>query len=489
MDKFSILHCDFYHLTMAQALFDSKQYKNIHNTTDSFEMFYRRAPFKGSYAIVAGISDVVELLKNWHITDEEIEYLSEIKSQSGKSMFTSEFLKFLKNSKMELSVEAMTEGDVVFPNEPILRVTGPSWQAFMVESMILNIINAQSIIATKASRIYSVAKKGGKQHQLLDFTLRRSLSSKGISETKAAFIGGFDITSNVYAAQKYNLPVSGTHAHSLVMKYGDELDAFVNYLKAMPDNAILLVDTYDSISGVKNAIEAAKFTKTKLQAIRLDSGDLGYLAKKARLILDNAGLKNTKIIATNDLDEFSINSLLNEQNAPIDIFGAGTKLAIVEQGLGGVYKLKTTDGIDKIKIAEQEIKTTIPGMTDTIRLINDEGLFMGDVIIPAKGKFIEDGVLIKDLISYNLANSRYKIFEKGTSAKTLLSPIFEKGKLVDDITQKPLIEVQQFKINNFEKLDEVHKRLYSPHLYVAGLEKSLYTVRKKMIERITERSL
>ncbi len=486
MNEFSILNCDFYHITMAQAFYNSKRYKNFHNTTDTFEMFYRKAPFGGAYAIVAGIGDVVETLKNWDISEDDIKFLASEKTQKGNPIFSKGFLDFLQNSKMELTIDAVKDGEVAFPNEPIIRVSGPAWQASIVESMILNIVNAQSIIATKASRIYSVAKKEGKNHKLMDFSLRRSISQKGIIETKAAYIGGFDITSNVYAAKKYGIPKSGTHGHSLIMKYGDEVDAFNCYLETMTDGGTLLVDTYDTITGIKNAIDAAKNNKEKLKAIRLDSGDLSYFAKKARIMLDNAGFKHTQIVATNDLDEYSINSLLNEQNAPIDVFGVGTKLAITEHGLGGVYKLKSTEGIDKIKIAEQEIKTSIPGATNTVRIYNDDGDFYGDIIIPANLECIKDGKLSKDVTSFNLANSRYKTFKKGAQATLLLEQIFEKGKLINDVSLKTLQEIQKFKIENFAKLNESHKRLYSPHLYVAGLEKSLYERRKKMIDNILQ---
>ncbi len=488
MNKFSILYCDFYHLTMIQALLDSKIYKNkMHNTTDTFEMFYRKKPFGGSYAIAAGIGDVVEMIKNWQVTKEEIQILRDEKDAKDQSVFSENFLDLLQNSKMELTIDAVKEGEVIFPNEPILSVSGPSWQTIIIETMILNTINAHSIIATKASRIYSAANKNDKRLKLLDFSLRRSMSHQGLVETKGAFIGGFDITSNVIAAKKYNLPLSGTHAHALVMKYGDELDAFKSYLEAMPDNGTLLVDTYNTVYGVKNAIEAAKSTKKELKAIRLDSGDLATLAKKARVMLDNAGFKNTQIVATNDLDEYTINSLLHEQNAPIDVFGVGTKMAIVEEGLGGVYKLKSSDGVDKIKVADQEIKTTIPGATTAIRIYTEEGMMAGDVIIPKEMNCIKNGELTKDIVSYNLANSRYKTFQKGQKAEYLLSRIFDKGVILDDVSKKSLTEIRDFKINNFAKLDDSHKRLHSPHIYVAGLEKSLYNRRQQMIENIIER--
>ncbi len=486
MNEFSILHCDFYHLTMAQTLVDGKRYQDIHKTIDTFEMFYRKPPFGGAYAVVAGVSNVVEALKNWKITEEELEILAAEKNAKGKPIFKKNFLDLLKDSKLELTIEAMQDGEIVFPNEPIIKVTGPAWQAFIIETMILNLVNAHSIVATKASRIYSVTKKDGKEHKLLDFSLRRAMSHRGLVETKSAIIGGFDLTSNIYAARKYDLPVSGTHGHSLVMKYGDEYDAFKSYLEAMPENATLLVDTYDTLSGIKNAIDAAKECKIKLKAIRLDSGDLGYLAKKARIMLDNSGFKNAQIIATNDLDEYSINSLLNEQKAPIDIFGVGTKMAIVEKSLGGVYKLKSTDGIDKIKISEQEIKTTIPGGTKSIRIIDEKGFFIGDVIVPEKLKCVSEGKLTMDIVSYNLANSRAHTFEEGHKAKELLTKVFDKGKLVNDLSEIPLMKVRKFKIENFEKFNEEHKRLYNPHLYIAGLEQSLYKKRKKMIEKITD---
>ena len=353
-NQFSALFCDLYHLSMAQAMFDNK----THNKIETYEMFIRRTPFQGSYLIAAGLGEVLKWLNDWRFTKSDIEYLKTLG-------FKDDFLNMLKKSKLELDIDAFKEGEIVFPNEPILRVTGPAWQTSIIEAGVLNIINAQSLFATKANRIANAASCDGKKRIVLEMGLRRAQDMQGFTPTRASFIGGIDATSNVEAGKYYNSPVAGTMAHCFIMREENEVQAFKNYIQSSPLNASVLIDTYDTIQGAKNAIQASLETGIPLKSVRLDSGDLAYLSKQVRKLLDNAGLKETKITVSNDLDEYTIQSLLLEQKAPIDIFGVGTMLATSynQPALGGVYKLKKTGDRDVIKISETEIKTTIPGTT------------------------------------------------------------------------------------------------------------------------------
>lgn len=475
---FSPLFCDLYHLTMAQAMFD----QGTHNKIETYEMFIRKTPFNGAYLLTAGLGEVLQWLNDWHYSDEEINYLKSLG-------FKDDFLKMLKESKLEIDMHAFKEGEIVFPNEPIVRVTGPAWQSVMIETGILNIINAQSLFATKASRIKQAACSDGKKRTLLEMGLRRAQDTQGFTPTRAAFIGGIDATSNVEAARYYNIPVSGTMAHCLVMREESEKEAFKNYMKSDPNRASVLIDTYNTIHGAKNAIAAAKETGIKLKSVRLDSGDLAYLSKEVRLLLDEAGLCDTKITASNDLDEYTIQSLILEQKAPIDIFGVGTMLATSydQAALGGVYKLKKTEEKDVIKVSELSIKTTIPGATDVIRLIDEKGQYAGDIIYQnGKGFIIKDS-LKKDTQSIRIDTETCKTFIKGKKAYKPMVQVIKSGIINKEEMNKPLIEIRAYAEQNLARLDITHKRLKSPHTYIAGLEKGLFTkrnlLRKKAIEK------
>lgn len=456
---------------MAQAMFD----QGTHTKTETYEMFIRKAPFQGAYLLTAGLGEVLKWLNDWHYSKEDIDYLRTLG-------FKEPFLKMLQNSRLEIDMYAFKEGEIVFPNEPIVRVIGPAWQAIMIETGILNIINAQSLFATKASRIVRASQSDGKKRTVLEMGLRRAQDTQGFAPTRASFIGGIDSTSNVEAGRYYNIPVAGTMAHCLIMREESEKEAFKNYMRSDPERASVLIDTYDTIQGVKNAIFASKETGIFLKSVRLDSGDLAYLSKKVRTLLDKEGFYDTKITASNDLDEYTIQSLILEQKAPIDIFGVGTMLATSydQAALGGVYKLKKTGDRDVIKVSELAIKTTIPGATDIIRLIDENNKYAGDIIHQADKTFLNTDSLSETLQSIRLENEQVKTFLKGKKAYRPMIEVIKNGVVNQIEMNKPLTQIKEYASSNLNRLDETHLRLKSPHTYVAGLEKQLFLTRKNL---------
>ncbi len=480
----SPLFCDLYHLSMAQSWFlDGKA-----DEQKTSEAFFRRCPFGGSYVIAAGLAEFVEWLKNWHFSDEDIAYLRSEKYADGTPKFQESFLSFIKNAKLQISVEAVEEGKLVFPNEPVYSVSGPSWQVELVEAALLNIFNSQSLIATKASRMVYAANIDGKNRPLLEFGLRRGQELGCFSATRAAFIGGASATSNVAAAKHYHIPSSGTMAHSFVMSYDNEVDAFKAFMKTNPQNTTLLVDTYDSREGIKNAIKAAVQTKIPLMGMRFDSGDLAYWAKEAKTILSQSKnkdlLKNVKLIASNDLDEHLIENLIAVQKAPYDVFAAGTKLvtAYDTPALGAVFKTKSYNGKPQIKIAEG--KTTVPGATNVIRITRNN-LFEGDIICrQTDKKLVKDGKLSANITSYNFGELKGKnrVFKKGEKAEYLLHQIVDNGKFVYS-PETNLYKLQKRAFDELSHLDATYKRLANPHIYGVGLEEKLYDLREKLIKK------
>ena len=480
------LFCDLYHLTMAQAWFlDGKA-----NETKTSESFFRKCPFGGSYLMAAGLHEFQQWLNNWGFSEDDINYLRGLKNQDGTPKFREQFLDFIKNQKLQLTIKTVKEGEIVFPNEPIYSVTGPCWQVDMIEASLLNIFNSQSLIATKASRMVMASRADGINRPLLEFGVRRGQELGGFSATRASFIGGATGTSNVAAGRFYNIPVSGTMAHSFIMSYENELDAFKGYMKASVGNTILLVDTYDTRQGIKNAIKASKETGIKLMGMRIDSGDLAYWAKEAKKIIEEEKLKggdtslfeDAKLVASNDLDEYAIENLIAVQKAPYDIMAAGTKLvtAYDTPALGGVFKTKCYMGEPKIKIAEG--KTTIPGNTNVIRIIRN-GKFEGDIICKANDEIVENGKLKRNITSYTIGsqNGKKVCFEKGEEAKVLLEPLMENGRFVN-IVENNLNVIQNFGKENLEKLDASHKRLSNPHIYGVGLDANLFNLQQDLIK-------
>ena len=291
---------DLYQITMSYGYWK----KGIHDKEASFNVFFRKNPFNSGYAVCCGLEYIIDYLNSYKFSNSDIDYLSSLKSDSGTKLFEKKFLDFLREFKFTCDVDAIEEGRIIFPNEPILRVSGPIYQCQLIESALINIFNFQTLIATKASRMF-YASNG---EPILEFGLRRAQGIDGsLSASRASYIGGCSKTSNVLAGKIFNIPVSGTHSHSWVLAFDSEISAFQNYAQVMPDNCVLLVDTYETMKGVKNAIIVAKELEKrnkKLFGIRIDSGDLAYLSKKARKLLDKENLEYVKIIASNDLDEF-----------------------------------------------------------------------------------------------------------------------------------------------------------------------------------------
>lgn len=477
------LHTDFYQITMAYAYWKSGKAEQ----EAIFHLYFRKHPFHGGFTVACGLEDVIDYLQHFSFTDADINYLAGLTGNDGKPLFEEAFLEFLKNSRFTCDLMAVPEGSVVFPNEPLLRIQGPLWQCQILETPLLNIMNFQTLIATKAARIRLAAK----EDPVLEFGLRRAQGiDGGFSASRAAYIGGCDGTSNVLAGKLLGIPVKGTHAHSWVMSFDSEEEAFQAYAQAMPNNCILLVDTYNTLEGVKKAIRVGQQLRARgyeLAGIRLDSGDLAYLSIEARKLLDEAGFRQTKIVASNDLDEHIVESL-KQQGARIDIWGIGTKLvtAFDQPALGGVYKIaalknpETGDWEYKIKLSEQSIKVSVPGKLQVKRFYDaSRGLYVGDMIYnelsPPEGNHFtivdpQDPIRRKRLSS--------DVFE----SKDLLIPVFEKGKAVYSLP-----DLEHIRRHRQEELDKLHgsiKRFVNPHLYPAGLEKGLYRLREDLIEKL-----
>lgn len=375
------LATDLYQLTMAYGYWKS----GVAEREAVFHLTFRKPPFGGGYAIAAGIEPALELLAQVRFDADDLAFLATLTGADGGPLFERGFLDYLGALEMRCTVDAVAEGAAVFPHEPILRVTGPVLQAQLVETPLLAIVNYQTLIATKAARVVQAAKG----RPVLEFGMRRAQNLDGaFSASRAAYIGGCAATSNVLAGKLHGIPVRGTHAHSWVMFHDDELSAFRTYAEAMPNNCLFLVDTYDTLDGVRHAIEVGRELRAgghALLGIRLDSGDLAHLSQQARRLLDDAGFPDAKIVASNDLDEVLIGSLL-EQDAAIDTFGVGTRLvtAYDQPALGGVYKLgavREADGAwrDVIKLSEQPIKISNPGHL-AVRRFRRDGEMIGDVI-------------------------------------------------------------------------------------------------------------
>ena len=478
----TILFCDLYHLTMAQAWFLDGKADEIKTS----EAFFRKNPFGGSYLLCAGLGEFLQWLENWHVDKEDIEYLHQEKNADGKPRFVESFLQFLQKQKLQISINAVREGEIVFPNEPVYSVSGPTWQVDLVEAALLNIFNSQSLIATKASRIAHAACLDGKKRPFLEFGLRRGHELGGFSETRASFIGGAAATSNTAAAKYYGIPDSGTMAHSFVMSYEKEIDSFKAFMRGNPGNTTLLVDTYNTREGIKNAIRAAKETGLPLMGIRIDSGDLAYWGKEARRMLDeekaNPLFQDVKLVASNDLDEYLIENLLVVQKAPYDILAAGTKLvtAYDTPALGGVFKTKQYLQRPCIKVAEG--KTTIPGATNVLRIIRDNR-FEGDIICRADTSgLLQKNRLTKGITSYKLdSTTASKMdFKSGEQGYVLLQPVMTNGRITAPY-ELNLQKLQQRGEENLSCLDSAYKRLSNPHIYGVGLETELHNLRQSMV--------
>lgn len=462
---------DLYQLTMAYGYWKNKMAER----EAVFHLFFRENPFKGEFAVVCGLDLVIDFLQHFRFTEEDIRYLSHLKAANGDAMFEPEFLNYLKTMEFSCDIVAIPEGTIAFAHQPLIRVKGPLLQAQLIETALLNMINFSSLIATKAARIVNAAAG----EEVVEFGLRRAQGFDGaMSASRAAYIGGCSATSNLLASQRFGIPVRGTHAHSWVMCFDSELEAFTAYARAMPNNCIFLVDTYDTIQGIKNAIQVGHELRQwgyDLLGIRLDSGDLAELSDQARQLLNKAGFKKTKIIASGDLDEHSIRDLKRRTNS-IDMWGVGTRLVtgFDQPALGGVYKLTAIrdqygNWQNRLKLSDEQIKISIPGIQQVWRLYRGK-VPVGDIIVdeqvlPEISKGVK-AITIRDLAAVQFDQVR---------VEKLMTPVFRNGKLV--YSQSSIQHIRQYFLQQRNLFSSVNLREYP-----VGLEEKLYQEKKKLVE-------
>ncbi|EWG10139.1 nicotinate phosphoribosyltransferase [Cytobacillus firmus] len=470
------LHTDLYQINMAQTYWED----NIHNRKAVFEVYFRKLPFGNGYGVFAGLERVIEYIENFRFTESDLQYLK------NELNYADDFLDYLKNMTFSGTIKSMEEGELVFGNEPIMRVEAPLAEAQIVETAILNIINYQTLIATKATRIKEVIGDG----TAMEFGSRRAQEmDAAIWGTRAAYIGGFDATSNVRAGKKFGIPAAGTHAHSFVQAYQDEYTAFKKYAQTHKD-CVFLVDTYDTLkSGVPNAIKVAREMEGQInfKGIRLDSGDLAYLSKKARKMLDDAGFHDTKIIASNDLDEYTIINL-KAQGAKIDIWGIGTKLitAYEQPALGAVYKLVSIENeegkmADTIKISGNPEKVTTPGLKRVYRIINkDNHKSEGDYIALDH----ENPQAEPKLKMFHPVHTFVSKFVTNFEARELHKVIFKEGELTYKVPS--LKEMQSFAKENLNVLWDEYRRSLNPEEYPVDLSQECWDNKMKMISQVKQ---
>ncbi|MEW6279048.1 MAG: nicotinate phosphoribosyltransferase [Candidatus Eremiobacterota bacterium] len=464
---------DFYELTMMGGYFECGKLEQ----RAVFDLYFRRVPQEGAFCVAAGLEPALDYLVNLRFTPDDLAYLR------AQNLFSDGFLEWLKSFRFRGDVYALPEGTLVFPGQPLLRVEASLPEAQLIESLLLNVINFQTLIATKAARVYEASGEG----TVLEFGLRRAQGVDGaMSASRAAYIGGCQATSNTLAGQRYGIPTRGTMAHSWVMSFPSELEAFRAYARAYPGDCTLLVDTYDTLeSGIPNAIRVGHEMRAEglaLKGIRLDSGDLAYLSKQSRKLLDQAGLSEVKIVASSDLDEFIISDL-RSQGARIDIWGVGTNLVTSkgEPALGGVYKLVAAEEhgrmVPRIKVSSNPAKITLPGIKQIYRGVAADGTLLGDVLALAEERFPADGPVKSGhpLYAHVLRDIQAERWEP------LLGPVLKGGERV--YRSPELAHIRQRTLASLASLRAEHKRQVNPDLYWAGISNALYDLRKDLLGR------
>ena len=457
------LYTDYYQLTMAQGYFRA----GMADSVASFDYFFRANPFGGGYTIFAGLEDALDALEGLRFGPEGIAFLE-------KQGFHRDFLDRLAKFRFRGNAMAMREGEVVFPMEPLMRVTARVMEAQIVETVLLNLLNFETLIATKASRVVQAAAG----RPVSDFGLRRAQGLAGIHASRGAAIGGVASTSNVEAALRYDLDPAGTMAHSWVQSFPDELAAFRKYVEVFPEDSILLVDTYNTLrSGIPNSITVAREMERdgkRLSGIRLDSGDLAWLSTQARARLDAAGLPYVKIVASNRLDEYLVRSLVS-QGAAIDAFGVGTALVTgaSDSALDGIYKLCEIDGSPRLKVSEFEAKTTLPGLKKVIRYTNGDGRFTADAIVCDDET--DPGEFEHPLFPHR--RSRFDI----AHGKSLLEPVMKEGRRLNP--PKSTREIARFAKERQNLLAPEFCRFENPHVYRVGISAKLAALRARLLEQ------
>ena len=466
---------DLYQLTMTYAAWK----EGITDREAVFHLTFRKAPFNGGYAVACGLESALELIEQFRFEREDLDYLGTLKGADGKPLFEAAFLGYLAAFRLDCDVDGIPEGTVVFANEPLLRVQGSAVGAMLLETPLLALVNFQTLIATKAARIWDAT--GGEP--ILEVGLRRAQGIDGaLHASRSAYVGGCSATSNTLAGKLFGIPVRGTHAHSWVMLHDGEMEAFEEYAEAMPNNCVLLVDTYDTLEGVRRAARIGAKLKAKghrLIGVRLDSGDLAYLSIEARRILDAAGLEDAAIYATNDLDEKVIASL-KQQHAAISLWGVGTRLATAfdEPALGGVYKLSAvrergeTEWKYRLKLSEQAVKISTPGILQ-VRRYSDGGGFLADMIYDQ-----QRGVTGASIVD-PMDPTRRRGLHDATAHEELLVPAVRGGKRVRAPEALELIRSRT--LAQLRRLHPGVRRQLNPHAYPVGLEPSLHALRAEMI--------
>ncbi len=468
----SALGTDFYELTMMQGYFLADN-----NPLVVFDMFYRSNPFNGGYVVFAGLNDLLKRIESFAFSQGDIDYLASLNT------FDKRFLKYLEDFRFQGRIEAVEEGAIVFPGEPLIRVEATLMEGQLIEGMLLNTINFQSLVATKASRIYNASNNG----EFMEFGFRRSQGPDGaLSASRAAYIGGGSATSNTLAAKVFDIPVAGTMAHSWVMSFESELDSFRAFAEIYPDHTILLIDTYDTLgSGIENAIIVGQELKAKGKnfGVRLDSGDLSYLSREIRDKLDQAGLEKARIYASNDLNEHIIETLIHD-NVPIDSWGIGTHLVTggSQAALNGVYKLaarQLDDGtwLETMKITNTFEKATNPGRKQVWRFFDECGSPLADLITLEEEKIIldEDYVFYHPFSEVDFFTMRQGRFK---SVKPLLQLYMEDGKRTQP--NPPVKKIQEYTLEGLASFHSTYKRLMNPHIYKVSLSSELKQLKTRL---------
>jgi nicotinate phosphoribosyltransferase len=464
---------DLYQLTMAYAAFRER----LHEQHAAFHLSFRQNPFGSGFTLACGLAPALDYLQGHRFAADDLDWLGSLRGKRGP-LFDAAFLRWLGGTRLALDVDAIPEGTAVFPQEPLLRVTGPVAQAMLVETPLLTFLNFQTLVATKAARIYLAARGA----PVIEFGLRRAQGPDGgLSASRAAYVGGCEGTSNLLAGKVFGIPVRGTHAHSWVMLHGDERAALHGFAEALPDDSVFLVDTYDTLQGVRNAVEEGRRLRQnghELAGIRLDSGDLAWLSKEARRILDEAGFPQVRILASNDLDEHLVSSLVREQGAAIDSWGIGTRLVTGAGAgaLGGVYKLSAVreDGgwVPRLKVSEQRAKISLPGITQVRRYRRGNAL-LGDLLWDEQLGISEPLLVDPD------DPARRKAIPPDAAHEDLLIPVMRGGATVYE--SPPLPQVRERTRRTLAELDPAVTRLVKPHQYPVGLEPRLDELRTRLI--------
>lgn len=467
---------DFYELTMAAGYFACGKSSD----TATFDLYFRQNPFRGGYAIAAGLEDAVRAVLDLRFQSRDLDFLAGLRSTRKRPLFAEDFLRYLAEFRFRGSIRAIPEGTVVFANEPLLEVSGGLIECQIVETVLLCHINFQTLIATKAARMWEAAGRG----TIVEFGLRRAQGPDGaLSASRAAYIGGAASTSNVLGAVRFGIPPRGTQAHSWVQSFPSELEAFRAYARCFPDDCVLLVDTYDVLaSGLPNAVIVAREMEQQggsLSGIRIDSGDLAFLSRRAREILDRAGFPHVRILASNELDEYAISQIM-AQGGRIDGWGVGTKLVTGEgiggSALGGVYKMVEHNGRPKIKLSNNPAKTTNPGSKKIVRFYSEDGMMAADAVGASYENMAAGEVLIVDP-----ANPLRRKTLTETARVELLRDIVVDGRLVCDFPS--LEEIRERRVAELDRLDPSYKRLLNPHEYKVGLTWTLWRLKEELLER------